>query len=451
MVRYGFETTVWNVDNGLPQNSNQRVMPGGDGSVWMSGFGIPARFDGYAFQPAPLRGIPRGGIVHGDGLMPCPGGGLCAAVMGDGVWRMRGDSLADRIADLAIDGYARDARTGAIIVHTTTTADASLHLVGADTTYRLGPHPPHGIERGGLVALAPSGTLYNYSAAGEIWQLESGEWSLHSVQPIGFRTLILFSDANGTAWTMGEAGIHRITPDGLEPFSDVGWARHLIPYKDGYLVAAHGGIFRLSKGGSVVDTLATLHANWLYEDASGVVWAALESDGVMRLRPHRIGQVDLGDFGRSGVRSILRDRDGSVWTTGNCEGLVNFTPDGNRSVYLPSDEGLTPDQLASISNCLWTVAQTPDETVWTTGMGGRLHRIDDSRIRLADAEAGFGPVDAEGGIKRTVRRPFGRAVDVEQLGKSRLQAVGVWDVRARPFLAPGRQHGAFGLQSPAVL
>ncbi len=397
-MRHGFESTVWSVDNGLPQNSNQRVLQGSDGSIWMGGFGIPARFDGYEFRAAELRGIPEGATVRGDGLTPCPGGqAMCAVVLGNGIWRTLGDSLVERIAAFDLDGYTYDGYTESIIVETSKAADASLYFVGADTTYRLGSHPPYGIVRSGMIARSRDGTIYSYSVAGQIWKLSGGAWSLHASQPVGFRTSHLFSDADGTAWTMGEAGIHRITADGLETFSDLNWARHIVPYHDGYLAAARAGVFRLSSDGTLVDTLATLHANWIYEDSAGMIWLALESDGVMRLRPHRIGIVDVGEFGASGVRSLLRDRDGSVWTTGNCEGVLNFDASGRRSAYLASDEALTPGQMARISNCFWTVAQTPDGAVWTTGMGGRIHRIRDERIRMIDASAQTASLSLEGG------------------------------------------------------
>lgn len=397
LVRYGFEATVWNVDNGLPQNSNLRVLRGSDGSVWMGGFGTPARFDGYTFQSAPLRGIPRGGTVYGEGLMPCPGEGMCAVVMGHGIWRVQGDSLAEQLAAHDVYGHARDEYTDAIILQSQQEADTSIHLVRADTTYRLGSYPPPGSPHYGLVAMGREGELYSYSIGGRIWKLADGTWAPHTTQPVGFLISDLYGDAEGTVWAMGESGIYRITADGLEQFSSLGWTRHIIPYEGGYLAAGHGGVYRLSADGRVLDTLATQHANWLYADETGVVWVALESDGVMRLRPHHIGSVDLGDFGAIGVRSIVRDRDGSVWTTGSCEGVLNFTSGGDRTIYMPSDENLSPEQTSTISNCLWTVAQTPDGAVWTSGIVGRLHRIQDGRIRLIDASVGTSDFSLQGG------------------------------------------------------
>ncbi len=397
LVHYGYETTVWSVDDGLPQNSNQRVLRGSDGSIWMGGFGTPARFDGYAFRPAPLRGIPRGAVVYGDALMPCPGGGMCAVVRGHGVWRVQGDSLSQRLASFDVEGYGRDEYSDAIIVQTSQQTDASFYLVRADTTYRLGPYPPLGITRNGMAAMGRDGTLYSYSARGQTWKLQRGEWSLHSTQPLGFATSNLSGDSAGDVWTTGEAGIHRLTPSGLEPFSSLGWSRHILPYRDGYLAAGRDGVFRLSSDGAVLDTLATQHANWLYADESGAIWVALESDGVMRLRPHRIGTVDLGGFGTSGVRSIVRDRNGSLWTTGNCQGILNLTAQGERTIYGTSDENLSKEQSIYISSCLWTAAQTPDGTIWTTGIGGRLHAIRDGRIRLIDEIAGTSEFSLEGG------------------------------------------------------
>ncbi len=399
LVRYGFESTIWNVDNGLPQNSNQRVLRGSDGSIWMSGFGTPARFDGYSFQATPLRGVPRGGTVLGDGLMPCAGEGMCAAVMGHGIWRVLGDSLSEQLAAFDLTGYARDEYADAIIVRTSEQADPSFYLVRADTTYRLGPYPPLGSTRTGLVtvAMGRDGTLYSYSDRRQIWKLKDGTWSLHSTKLAGFTSSNMFGDSEGTIWTMGESGILRLTPSGAEPFSLLGWSRHIIPYEGGYLTAGQGGVFRLSSDGTVLDTLATQHANWLYADDSGVVWVALESDGVMRLRPHRIGSVDLGGFGTSGVRGIARDRDGSLWTTGNCQGILNFTQRGGRTVYKVSDEQLDTEQWVKISSCLWTVAQTPDGTVWTTGIGGLLHNIRDGRIRLIDEAVGTSNFTLQGG------------------------------------------------------
>lgn len=385
-MRYGYQTDTWSVDEGLPQNSNQRVLATLEGSVWVSGFGTPARFDGYTFAPVPLRGVPSRHSVPGHGIMPCPTGGICAVVPGDGVWRVVGDSLAQRIVALDAQHYARDVYRDALLIGAYAPGGDGIYLVTADSAARLSDHPPDGIDREDVLTLGADGTLYVHSQRGDIWaRADGGSWQRHSSALVGLRVTLLSNDTAGDAWVLGEAGIHRITEDGLELFADIPWSRHLLRYRDGYLSAGRSGIHRLNSDGSVRDTLTTAHANWLYVGANGTIWAALEAEGVIRIHPHRIGHIDLGAFGQSGVRSLLRARDGSAWATGNCEGVLRFTPGGQHTRYAPSDEPLSVARKAVISDCLWSVAQDGDGRVWTSGMGGRLHVIERGAIRLVDS------------------------------------------------------------------
>jgi diguanylate cyclase (GGDEF)-like protein len=372
-----YTLTVWQTENGLPQDALTAIAQGADGALWL---GMPSglvRFDGAGFRRV---AVPEGrgpGDRYVTALLAETDGGLWVTTrdalhhLRDGRWRRFGAeaglpaggalgvqpgddgvlSLATEVGVLRFDprrGRAEDPRLdGSPPASALAIAQASGGRLLAGTSAGLlvlGESPPRLLtSRDGLASDFVNAVLED--STGRVWigtslglsVLEGGQVrepaALRALRGVWIRCLL--EDRDGNLWigTRG-GGAFRLHGDRLDALSAADGlpddlVRQILEDRDGALwFVTAGGLARLMDGSvttwAVREGLAAPFVWSLHEDPGGRLWVGTSGSGVCRLTETGPEVPGFADPGISGVevRAFLTDREGSLWIGTGGSGLA---------------------------------------------------------------------------------------------------------------------------------
>jgi signal transduction histidine kinase/ligand-binding sensor domain-containing protein/CheY-like chemotaxis protein len=177
---------------------------------------------------------------------------------------------------------------------------------------------------------------------GDIWigtanglsRLRGGEISTFRVNdPMsGNRIAALAEDRAGHFWVAFEPGVYQLEIDPACPQRPCAYS--FVPLTD----------------------IPRLHMRDIYEDRSGTIWMASNSDGVLRYKDHQLTTFTTRNgLSHNAVRGIVQDQDGNMWIATRGGGLDRWK-DGRFTAYTERD-GLASDLVQALyldqENVLW--------------------------------------------------------------------------------------------------
>jgi PAS domain S-box-containing protein len=367
-----YVTTVWQTEQGLPQNSVNAILQDHRGYLWVGTFGGLARFDGERFRVFDSGGIPgfgnnqilslyesRSGVLWigtEDGLIRLESGVATTYTERDGlpsrfIQSIRGDAEGN-VWIKSSRGVAKfaGAKLGAYPSHRGK-AVREFYLQARDGSmwFRCGTDLVRFGTDGSLATLKvrkPSVFLVQEARDGSVWVAVRDEYRLVRyyqgvfsdvpLPPIGRRAL---AEDPEYAVTMAEGADGELllyTPAGL------------VRIEDGRLSPPEP--LSLPANGSDLPKVRSLLV-----DREGALWVGMVGPGLLRLRPAPLTSYAKGEgLSDSSFNTVFQDREGRVWLGGD----LLYWFDGHRFHSFPGVQ----DILA--------IAQTGDGDLWFGGYGG---------------------------------------------------------------------------------
>ncbi len=357
---------VYQIEDGLPQNTVTSLVQTRDGYIWLGGFEGLVRFDGVSFKVFNSANTPE--ILHNsiaclhehtDGTLwiGTEGGGLVSYHRGHFQVLKKEHGLEDT----RINAITEDANENLIVG----TMGGSLYLVTSERKV-IAIDPGDVAPKQEIYALLvdPEGRLW-VAAADGLFCRENEKTTRYGKDnglPTDF-IRSLYRDREGNLW--------------------IGTAEGLIQWVDG-----------AKRVYTTEDGLGVNMIYAIYEDSDLNLWIGTEFGGLAVKRGDTLTSFGVEDgISSPEVCAFVEDREGNLWVGTQTGGLNRFS-DGSVVTYTTQD-GLP-------SNGTWNIIETPDGAIWIATTGGLSeykdgvftnYRPDDNHIFIAglvrDAEGTF--------------------------------------------------------------
>ncbi len=364
--------TVWQTDQGLPQNSVFAIHQTRDGYLWMGTEEGLVRFDGVRFTIFDKRNTPA--IRHNwiQSLLETSDGSLWIGIVGGGLARYKDGTFSnystndglpnDFVWDLADggDGSFWIATDGGLARW------ANGRITTVDRTH----------EQLRVLARAHDGTLWIGTDGHGVLQWKNGrlEPFESAALPSGI-TLAIRETRDGNVWLGTAAGLLRLRGAETQLFTHLDGLPHdniRSLYEDSHGVlwigTGDGGVARFVNGSFTTLTteqgLASNDTRSLFEDREGNLWVGSGGGGVARLRDGTFTMYGAreGLFGDN-IRTVLQDRTGAMWIGGR--GGVTRISAGERQTFTHLN-GLSSDVVYSLH-------EAHDGSIWVGTDNGVSH------------------------------------------------------------------------------
>ena len=342
--------SVWDTDQGLPQNSVSAIVQTRDGYIWFGTQEGLVRFDGVRFVVYDKSREPAFQHNHVTALMEDRHGTLWIGFNNGGLARYR----HGRFSAVGI-------HVGRSIVAVVQDASGDLWIgTREDGVY---VSPADRVEAARRVDGLPSNRIQGLLA-----DPERGVW---------------VATLNGLALVAGgRVGPHYSMADGLAGAS----VKALWREDDGTLwVASEGGLARFENGRFVPGTadgcLPSRELRAVIKDFHGNLWLGANGGGLTRITPAGLCSTFDSDDGlrNDSPQALLEDREGNLWVGTNGGGLSRFG-DG-RFVAYTTAQGLS-------SNVAFTVLEDRRGDVWLGTVRG-LNRLRNGVMQSFADRPGF--------------------------------------------------------------
>jgi diguanylate cyclase (GGDEF)-like protein len=394
LTQYGHD--VWQVEDGLPQNTVNAIVQSRDGHLWLGTQRGLARFNGVDF--AVLKGNGTSGLGHNYVLALCEGrdGSLWIGTYGGGLSRFKDGTFAtyttaSGLPDDTVRALLED-RTGALWIGTNG-GGLSRFQGGRFTTYTTG----NGLAGNVVRALLEDrdGRIWVGTSGGGVSVLHQGQFTTFSTRnglPHDF-VWALHQDRRGSIWIGTSAGLCRYREGAFATYTvkdglSDNFVIAVVEDRDGslWVGTTSGGVNRFSNGTfSPFGTREGLSSNavtTLREDGEGSLWIGTDGGGLNRLR-----DGDVTTFGRAeglssdAVFAVFEDRAGSVWVGTNGQGLDRVR-EGTITRFT-TREGLAHDVVGAL-------CQDAAGNLWVGTSGGGLSRFDGKTFTTFTSKNGLG-------------------------------------------------------------
>ena len=369
--------TVWQTEQGLPQNSVNALLQDHDGYLWIGTYGGLARFDGAHFKFFGSADLPGLGSLGITALYESRPGVLWVGTTGGGVARLdHGVATAfterDGLPSGFIDSIRGDAEGNVWIK----TSEGLARFAGGS----LAPYPTHRWkavrefylqERDGSMWFRSGEEVLRFGADGSVATLNVGRPSVFLVHEAGDGSIwIAARDAYRLVrFWQGVFSDVRLPSVGKRPLADLHPEFAITVAKDArgaLLLFTPVGLVRTVGGGlSPVETLP-LPSNGgelpkvrsLLEDREGNLWVGMIATGLVRLRPAPLTAYGKAEgLSDSSFNAVFQDREGRVWLGGD----LLYWFDWHGFHLIPGVVDTT------------AIAQTRDGDLWFGGYG-QLYR-----------------------------------------------------------------------------
>lgn len=347
--------TVWQIEQGLPQNSAQALCQTRDGYLWIGTEEGLVRFDGVRFTVFDKHNTSQLGAnsiqtliedMTGALWIGTNGGGLCRYHNGAFTAFTTKQGLCNNFVRSLVEDRSNGPNRGAIWIGTF----------------------------GGGVCRYQNGTFVTYSTANGL---------SHNL------VFSMLQDNEGAIWigTNG-GGVNRIQNGVLSYYSTANGlssnlVRILLQDREGsiWIGTFGGGLNRLKDG--KITTMTTrdgLAHNliWsLLEDRAGALWIGTFGGGINRLYKGKISTFTTkNNLSSDLVRSLLEDAEGNMWI-GTVGGL-NRLKDGKFETFTTKD-GLPHDVVRALLEDRTTIPEgqsaLPQKNLWVGTFGGGVAKL----------------------------------------------------------------------------
>jgi signal transduction histidine kinase len=345
LSQYGLD--VWQVEQGLPQNTVQALLRGRDGYLWIGTQEGLVRFDGARFTTYDRRNTPA--LKHNSiiALAEGPDGTIWAGTNGGGIL------LRHRDGTFASIGTAEGLRS--LIVWTIVVDGAGDAWVGGDgngvqrlsggrAVQQVSVAEGLPVDQVRVAALDRDGALWVGTTGGGLAVVRGGR-----------------VEAVWGAEALGSGLVRGVAPDA----------------HGGVWVAASGGGLTYLKDGVVrryreAEGFASDQATAVHVDEAGTLWFGTWGAGVGRIRDGVVERIGTeAGLSNDQVWAVTTDEEGSLWI-GTWVGGLNRLRDGRFLTYT-TREGLTSDNVRAL-------ARGHDGSVWIATAGGGLNRLKDGHV-----------------------------------------------------------------------
>jgi signal transduction histidine kinase/ligand-binding sensor domain-containing protein/DNA-binding response OmpR family regulator len=335
---------VWQIDQGLPQNSVFAMAQPRDGYLWIGTEAGLARFDGVAFtthNTTNAGGLPDNYV---SSLLADRGDTLWAGTWIGGVARFSGDKPT------AVPGAA-----GSIV----------------NCLYR-----DH------------AGTLWAGRAAG-LQRWTGGQF--HSVPGTERYVNTLAEDVDGTLLIGTEEGLRAWQHGRLVPWAPEGgrvegpvWTIYRDRERSLWFGTA-AALYRAANGKldrfTIADGLPPGGVRAIVGTRNGQIWIGADGGGLARFAAGRFERFTTHDgLSDDAVTALLEDREGSLWVGTRTGGLNRFR-EPILTIY-SKREGLS-------ANVLWSVSGDRQQGLWLGTEGGGLDHFQDGRLTTYTVKDGL--------------------------------------------------------------
>jgi signal transduction histidine kinase/ligand-binding sensor domain-containing protein len=344
-----YTVTVWQTEDGLPQNSVTSIVQSPDGYLWLATFNGLVRFDGARFT------------VFDEGNSP--------------------ELQSSRLTRLDLDG------------------DGGLWIIteeGALSRRSGGLFERFTIQPGGLapgaaaVIRAPQGQILLLDRSGGVYRLEGKQWISDARYAfLRGNRISLFTDPEDQLWvwfrdkrTVGRLGSGQIgLLKGPDETTEAQVRALALSRKGGLWLVLGNEVWhyhcRRQEWQSTAWRLpeCARALTGLLEDRAGNLWVGTYGSGLVLLEPSGSYQLFTAGAGLShnAVRALWEDREGNIWAGTDGGGLARLCP---RLVRMYSTRhGLSSDVVMSIAPNL-----EDTNSLWLGLNGGGINRLHEGQL-----------------------------------------------------------------------
>jgi len=377
----GYIHGVWQIEQGLPQNTIQAVTQTRDGYLWLGTQEGLVRFDGAAFTVFDREHYPE---LHSDNvqtLLAERDGSLWFGTETGGVThlangRFTAFGTTEGLKALAVRALTQDA-SGTLWA---ATYGGGLHRFDGRRFVQVDPRIT-GSVRGSSLLADSSGLWMGTYDAGVRHLSARAEAALHKEELFPTDARALLRDRRGMLW----AGLRH----GVSTFSGGKWTTLAVGLPDDIITSltedrlggiwigtAGHGVYRYSAGSlasfTQADGLSAARVRSVFEDREGNIWVGTEGGGLNRLR--RGAFLTYGE--REGLSSdiayaVYEDRNGAMWVGTQHDGVNRLS--GDRFVNYSAKQGLTSPSVLAL-------AGDAKGNLWVGTEGGGAFRLTGDRF-----------------------------------------------------------------------
>jgi PAS domain S-box-containing protein len=386
-----YDHGVWQVEDGLPQDSIQAITQTSDGYVWIGTELGLARFDGVQFAIFDRKNTTQLPSSYIKTLLPGRDGSL---------WIGTQEGLA-RLKDGKFTTYTtREGLSGDVVVSLAEDRDRSLWIATENGLDQLINGKLHRYSMGWGTSKI---TCILYDRDGNLWigTEEQGVYRLKDGRSVAFTTrhgllankiLSLFSDRAGNLWIGTDHGLNRLTGGQISSYTaQQGLSNKTIlsigegPDQAIWAGTNGGGLYRWDNRRFTAyrneDGLSNDVVQALYTDQEGSLWIGTDGGGLDRLKPRNFLTYTTNEgLSHNLVTSIRESQDGSVWIGTEGGGLNRFRS-GQFTAY-STKEGLS-------SNLIRSIAEEPNGDLWIGTDGGGLNHFSGGKFRTYGTKDGL--------------------------------------------------------------
>ena len=332
--------TVWRTDDGLPENSVNKILETRDGYLWVGTQAGLARFDGVHFTVFDHTNTPALHDDYIDDLVEDSQGTLWIATSNGGVTTFH-DGIFSHVDAIG-------ARAGLALA------------VDVDGSVWIGGY-------GGLTHVKNGKVIKTYTIADGL----SGNL---------VRRLVV--DKERSLWIATAGGLNRLIHGKIEAYS----IKDGLPSNDvvNLYVGTDNTLWVQTQSSEIVRRIQDRFEPWqmqgmsgttvdMLADRNGNFWFASATEGLLRVNGQQVSQFTTKDGLSSDlVTSLYEDHEGNLWVGTNEGGLDRFH-DGSFTTYA-KEEGLAADQT-------YSVIEDHAGDIWVTTVAG-LNRLHGNHVRV---------------------------------------------------------------------
>ncbi len=382
---------VWQVEQGLPQNSVYAIEQTRDGYIWIGTEEGLARFDGVRFKVFQRQNTPEFRHSFVASLLESSDGSLWIGTY-EGLMRLKDNQFStwttsEGLSNNIVTAIQED-HDGAIWIGTRSGLSRfkNSKFINYKTT--------DGLSDNNIISLLTDshGKVWIGTVDGGLNLYDDGKFTTFpDVKGLSNDTIFaIYEDADANMWFGTRAGLLRFrertfmritTADGL-PHNLV---RSLFQdHEKNLWIGTSGGLSRLHDGKLTNFTMREgLSRNIvlsLYEDREGSLWIGINSGGLNQLQDGKFTPyTTMEGLPDNLVRSVLEDKQGNIWIATD-SGLTRLR-DGEFTNYSKKD-GMSNDTSLSLFT-------DKNERLWIGTRGGGVNCFSDGKFRILTSADGL--------------------------------------------------------------
>ncbi len=402
--------TVWEVEQGLPENSATAMVQTPDGYLWFGTFNGLVRFDGVkftVFDRSNTPQLPSAGIVN---LHLDRSGRLwVSTVLGmacvkDGQWRVFGEKsgwTGDYVRQFA------ESASGQLYM---STFDNKLFRFQGERFEEL-PRPPADVSLGVFPYVDEAGCLWVVNPQ-FIGKLVDGKWretiSASRLLEPGARMDLRFiggNSADGGLWIAADRYLRKYRAGKLVfearapwPMGRL-WSVHEDSKGNVWICTSGFGLYRFSPGGqwrhfTTADGLSYGAVRFVFEDREGNLWIGTSGGGLMRFKRRHFMVAGLAEgLPERVVKSVSADSRGRIVIGTFGKGIVALNGKRISPVLLPGGSNIGPNSGDCCMFDGFTLSTLVDRQgrLWAGSFAGGLYMLHHGACQAFLASRGKSP------------------------------------------------------------